>query len=263
MKKIPTSRATAAAVRVLDDCGLLDDPLELPIEDIILARGVMEIQKKRIDGAQGRIIFSQGDAIISYNENITHEGKRRFVIAHELGHYELHNGLLSEIHTDDKKSLSEWYATGKHEKEANLFAAEFLMPSHLYMEKTDRRQFSMDLMKEVGNSFNVSITAALLRYRILGDFPIGIVFSSRGKVKWKTFSDDFCLKYIPYDMDVPVNSIAKDFYNGKRLPEEPEQIEAMDWFEDDRDVLEYEGVNFYEQCIQIGNDSVLSCIWND
>lgn len=265
MSKIRLTKGMAQARKVLDDCGLLDDPLGLSCEDIALSRGVTEIQAIRIDGAQGRIMVDGNETIISYNKNIVYEGKRRFVIAHELGHFELHKDLFNnQIHTDDESSINEWYAKGIHEKEANEFAAEFLMPSHLFVEQLKgKKTFNLDLIKNIADHFKSSITSTLIKYRTLGDFPIAIIFCNNKKVEWSSFSEDFCLKYIPKGTNVPVNSIAHDFYDGEELPDEPEQIDAMDWFAQDLNVEEYEDIAFYEQCIRIGETGVLSCIWNN
>ncbi len=264
MREIPKNKGTARARKVLEECGLLDDPLGLSCEDIALSRGITDIQAIKIDGSQGRIMVDGDEAIISYNREIYHEGKRRFVIAHELGHFELHRELLdNQIHTDDKKSLNEWYAKGKHETEANQFAAEFLMPSHLFIEKVHGKLFNFDLIKGVADLFQVSITSVLLKYRILGDFPIAIVFCNNRQVEWRAFSDDFCLQYIPKGMDVPINSVANDFYNGDGLPDEPEQVDMMEWFSHDFKMKEFTDLKFYEQCIRIGGNGILSCIWNE
>ena len=264
MRVIPSNRGTARARKVLQDCGFLDEPLGLSCEDIALSRGITDIQAIKIDGSQGRIMVDEEEAIISYNRNILHEGKRRFVIAHELGHFELHRDLLNnQIHTDDKKTLSEWYAKGKHETEANQFAAEFLMPSHLFLEQVKGKSFNFDLIKELAESFQSSITSALIKYRVLGDFPIAIVFCENAKVEWSAFSEDFNLQYIPKGINVPINSVANDFYTGEDLPDKPESVDVMEWFSQDFKVEEFVDVNFYEQCIRVGKSGVLSCIWND
>ena len=204
------------------------------------------------------------EAIISYDRNINHEGKKRFIIAHELGHFELHRLLLdNQIHMDDEKSLNDWHAKGNHELEANKFAAELLMPSHLFIDQVRGKFFNLDLIKNVAHSFQSSITSALLKYRTLGDFPVAIIFCKDEKVEWSSFSNDFYLQYVPKGMDVPINTIAKEFYNGDELPDKPEPIYAIDWFAQDFKVNHYKDIKFYEQCIRVGNNGILSCIWND
>jgi len=264
MRKILSNRATTAALKVLDSCGVLNNPLELPVEDLALALGVVDVQGIKIDGAQGRILIEDNEAIISYNKNIQSNSKRRFVIAHELGHYLLHKDILNKItHIDDKKTLSEWYAKGVHEREANRFAAELLMPSKLYLEQVEGKMFNFDLIKLVADFFQTSLTSTLLKYRILGDFPLAIIYSKNKKVEWSSFAEDFHLQYVPKGTKVPTNSVAYDFFNGDELPDEPEEIEAMSWFYQDFKVADFNDTVFYEQCIRIGQNGVLSCIWND
>ena len=119
------------------------------------------------------------------------------------------------------------------------------------------------LLKSVADFFQTSITSTLIKYLALGDFPIAIIYCNDGKVEWSSFSNDFLLQYVPKGMDVPENSVAVDFYDGYQLPDEPEPVEALDWFLHDFNVKKHEDVRFYEQCIQISNRAVLSCIWND
>jgi Zn-dependent peptidase ImmA (M78 family) len=262
MKKIPVNRATQAALKVLDYCGL-DSPLELSLEEIALARGVTSVQPVKIDGAQGRITWDDEDAIISYDSKIELEGKRRFVIAHELGHFELHKGLLNGIHVDTEKSLNEWFATGSHETEANLFAAELLMPAPLFIEQAGKKRFDFNLIKTLSSAFKTSFTATILRYKDLGDYPLAVIYCEKKRVKWRFFTNDFCLQYLPQGMEVPINTVAIDFFDGDQLPDEPEVIDAEAWFEQDFNLKYHRRKRFYEQCFRIGKDGVLSCIWND
>ena len=156
MKEIPNDIGSKKARLVLEECGLIDDPHALSVEDIAYSRGVTDVKSLNIDGSQGRIMINGNEAVISYDNKIYNEGKRRFVIAHEIGHFELHKGLLNnQVHNDDEKTLSEWYAKGPHENQANRFAAELLMPSHLYLEKVSHKIFNLDLIKSVADFFQL------------------------------------------------------------------------------------------------------------
>ena len=264
MKEIPSDIGSKKARLVLEECGLINDPIALSCEDIAYSRGVTDVKALNIDGSQGRIMIYGNEAVISYDKKIYNKGKRRFVIAHEIGHFELHRELLNnQIHNDDIKTLSEWYAKGPHENQANKFAAELLMPSHLFLEKVSGKIFNLDLIKSVADFFQTSITSTLIKYLALGDFPIAIIYCNDGKVEWSSFSNDFLLQYVPKGMDVPENSVAVDFYYGDNLPNEPEPVEALDWFLYDFNVKKHKEVGFYEQCIQVSDRAILSCIWND
>ena len=79
-----------------------------------------------------------------------HPNRRRFTIAHELGHYLLHD--FDDVHVDRQfkvwlRSETSSQGTNDEEKEANLFAAEFLMPARLI--EADIQQIGIfDLLDE-------------------------------------------------------------------------------------------------------------------
>ncbi|KVC72367.1 ImmA/IrrE family metallo-endopeptidase [Burkholderia ubonensis] len=68
---------------------------------------------------------------INTNQN-SYEPRRRFTLAHEIGHFCMHRveGRLEFVDDKSTMSRSESYWT-RHESEANNFAAELLMPAQL------------------------------------------------------------------------------------------------------------------------------------
>lgn len=94
-----------------------------------------------------------------------------FSIAHELGHLFLH--LLEEtgtikpeqtLYRDLKASSQEW--------EANEFAAALLMPASEFIDEYDKLcqehgNGNRDIITEIANHFNVSISAIMYRGQIL------------------------------------------------------------------------------------------------
>jgi Zn-dependent peptidase ImmA (M78 family) len=261
MKKTLRTKSALAAQNILDECGL-DNPSDMDIEDIIQSQGVAAIQSVKMNGSQARIMINGSNSIISINQNIKYEPKRRFILAHELGHHTLHKNL--KYFNDDAKSLSEWLAKGKHEKEANEFASELLMPSQLFMEEVGGKKFNFDIIKTMSSFFCTSLTATLLKYKTLGDYPIAVVYSENKRVKWSSFSHDFVLPFIPNDMFISDNCVAIDHFNNIPFPKEPEEVDVYTWFDENRNVEKYSDIVFYEQCISIdATGGVLSCIWND
>lgn len=81
------------------------------------------------DGMSGLILRGSGKTLIGLNS--THgENRKRFTLAHELGHYQLHS---DGVFVDEEKNFHVRYRTKNHgfdpkETEANAFAAELLMP---------------------------------------------------------------------------------------------------------------------------------------
>lgn len=98
------------------------------------------------DGFSGFLMIKNSKATIAVNEH-HHPNRQRFTIAHELGHYFLHRGNNNDlIYLDNKimrrnetifqKNRDETSSHGTDEEEiqANLFAAELLMPEEFVKE---------------------------------------------------------------------------------------------------------------------------------
>lgn len=252
------TKGPITAQKLLNDCGL-NEVLEISLENLIFGRNAV-VKEENISGAEGRIVFQENNAVITVHSEINIKGKKRFVLAHELGHYEMHKDLLT-VHADDHKSLSDWYKNGRHEIEANQFAAELLMPKELFIQKSKGKDFNLDLIEYLSNRFQTTKTSTLIRYSKFGDFPIALIFSEEGIVKWTQITEDFVLQYIPLNEKVPVNTVAYDFFKGRGLLSEPEKIRATDWFSDDFEISKFKNWEFYEQCFQVSKNGILSCVW--
>ena len=71
----------------------IKEPGDISIEDIAWTRGAIVVEDG-LRGADARLVYMPGvlPGIIRVNATIPHLGRRRFSIAHELGHMELrHN----------------------------------------------------------------------------------------------------------------------------------------------------------------------------
>lgn len=103
--------------------------------------------------------------------------RRKFSVAHELGHLFLHMGFLTNMSKWKETQLfqdSARYRLGRSEEEfeANEFAAALLMPKSEFervaIEKSIGENYQVD---EIAEHFQVSLQAALTRGRWLGLFP--------------------------------------------------------------------------------------------
>lgn len=98
---------------------------------------VEEDPSLELEDAIGQICFHDGnEAVISINPiQNSYEPRRRFTLAHELGHFCLHTDKVKRGFKDNRKtmsrSLSYW---DPKESEANSFAAQLLMPRSLILE---------------------------------------------------------------------------------------------------------------------------------
>lgn len=245
-----------AARKVFEETGY-DALSDISINDFAIGLGAF-VKEEPMTGAEGRIVFSGDEAIITLNSNIDLITKKRFILAHELGHFRMHKGLSNKFE-DTGKTLDDWLARGDQELEANDFAKEFLMPEHVFKPKA-RGKFSFDLIKSLSSHFNTSLTATFLRYKDLGDFPVGIVYSENRIVRWTQFSDDFVMQFIPYNSKIPVYSVAWETYEGDSY-DSPEPVDAKEWFANDFKLKYNLDLELYEQCFKVADNAVLSCLW--
>ena len=94
--------------------------------------------------------------------NASHPKKRRrFTIAHELGHYVLHRNLIGNGITDD--ALYRSRLDGPIERQANRFAAMLLMPWNLIVESIEQ---GIDTVEELAEKFDVPKSAMSIRLEV-------------------------------------------------------------------------------------------------
>lgn len=99
------------------------------------------------------------------------QARRRFSIAHELGHLFLHMGFGIDRNMWEENKNNEYFRKcgGEIEYQAHEFAAAFLMPQDLFrevMHKNYNKDGTYD-MNKVAEYFDVSVEAAINRGRWL------------------------------------------------------------------------------------------------
>ncbi len=105
-----------------------------------------------------------------------HEQRRRFSVAHELGHLFLHMGYLIDESKWQKVGVytdSVYYRFGysTEEFEANEFAASLLMPRAEFVQVAQKSQRAGTVNPQaIADHFQVSVEAAVNRGRWLGLF---------------------------------------------------------------------------------------------
>ena len=159
---------------LLDKHGVSRPPV--PVDQIARKLGA-EIRREPTEaGLSGFLLRDTERVIIGVNSN--HPSTRsRFTIAHELGHFLLHEG--ERVHVDRTGQMFRVKLRGEmasqgtdlEEREANLFAAELLMPEKFIahdLEKIEELDLEDDaLMKRLAKSYGVSVQALTFRLAYL------------------------------------------------------------------------------------------------
>lgn len=214
----------------------------------------------------GMTIYDDGNFFIhinTTNHNKPNNGRGRFTLAHELGHFIIDShriGLIKGVlkpHSS-KTNQTQFY---KIEREADYFASCLLMPEERFKKDIFKRKFNFNLLNKLSKTYNVSLTACAFRFAQIGNHPILIIYAEGGNIKWKYSSEDFPLKYLLNQSKISDSFVmGKYFKNITTEINKTAKIFAIDCF----NYVHKEDINraFYEHCITYKN-SALSIIWED
>ncbi|MDE2981522.1 MAG: ImmA/IrrE family metallo-endopeptidase [Gemmatimonadota bacterium] len=188
-------------------------------------------------------------------------GRRRFSIAHELGHYHIptHKNRATR-RCGDADMTAGAHRGSLHEREANDFAAELLMPRHLFSQDARGRDPNFREIGELAerDMYDVSRTAAALRYVEVTRSSCSLVCARDGIIEWVAKSKGFVYR-IPWRGDpVPVESHAKAVFSGEEANEEAEALDPYAWLENEQ----RQPVELFESTLAVPRQSqVLSLVW--
>ena len=238
----------------------IQNPKDLDIEGIVNLNGSF-YQEKSMADADGRIIFKGNNTIITINADISYAPKKRFVMAHELGHLLLHKNIVPVFNCNEASFL-QWYEQSSFETQANEFAAELLMPQNLFVEQARIiKKFDFNTIIALANYFQTSITSTIIKFISASTHPIAVIYSTHGRINWQAFSTDFIFKrFIKKKGEIiPADTVAHDVLKGKAKLQDKEPILANYWFkvfDNQRDIY------LYEECFAIpSQNGLISLLW--
>jgi Zn-dependent peptidase ImmA (M78 family) len=143
----------------------------VPVSDLAERLNIKVVTTPLQNGVSGALIKDGGKCFIAVNSE-HHRNRRRFTIAHEIGHYSLEHGL--DDHVDREFTVlmrDENSSTAENSLEiaANQFAAALLMPKDLVFRDFARLgRFDDEAIQRLALKYQVSEFAFQLRLRNLG-----------------------------------------------------------------------------------------------
>jgi Zn-dependent peptidase ImmA (M78 family) len=222
--------AVAEAVRLWRLYGFTS-PGDLVLEDLALALGVMVVEGK-LDSADARLIRTGKRGLIRVKEDIPEPGRKRFAVAHEVGHWLLHKNV-SQVLACTSEDMVAKYKASPPETEANCFAAELLMPEKLFTPRIRRASLSIQLLKDLAADFQTTLTATAIRYVELSDDYCAVVVSEQGRVRWWRGSERFEeLCWIEAGSPLSADTVAGGLFKGESVLTGPQRVDASAWVED-------------------------------
>lgn len=206
----------------------LRHPLDATIEGIAFMRGARVVELP-LDGAQGRLVRRKKRSFLTVSTRIRYEARRRFVIAHELGHHELHEKVM-QLDVCDEDKIDEVYDQAT-EREANAFAAEFLMPASLWTKHVDRvGQPTFEAISKLAHDYQVSLTSAAIRFVKLSSESCALVLVENRRVKWSVSSNDLAQRVSRGRM-IDSYTRASGYWDRGHVSGEPEEVPTRAWFD--------------------------------
>lgn len=190
------TRLREREVQALARKALIDhDAMHLPVNPIVFAKNKLEIHVESFDPEEqdvsGFLIRVDNRFGIGYSTAIASKGFQNFTVAHELGHYFIDGHFEALLVDGLHQSRSGYISQDRYEREADIFATEFLMPWKLISPIATRSVQGFPAIKTIADQCESSIIASAIRYTSVAKEPVAVVVSHAGTVEFMCASDPF------------------------------------------------------------------------
>lgn len=161
-------RIDQKVAELLQEHGVAFPPV--PVEAIAAGLGAEIALKNFEDEISGLLLRSPASTIIGVNKAQS-QARRRFTIAHEIGHLVMHSAALEPVHIDVNfevylRSAASSTAEDVVEIEANSFAACLLMPREMVVADVGDQVLDFEdprLVRRLADRYEVSTQAMTFR----------------------------------------------------------------------------------------------------
>ena len=234
------------AEKLLQSFGVTS-PGDIDIEAIAWEMGA-KVRNGALESCEARIIGFRDQAIITVKSD-GDPRRRRFSIAHELGHWQHHRGKSSVCRASEIGGSGQGGAA--IERQADNYAADLLMPVYLFRPlAAAHRRPSFEAIDALAGAFLTSRLATALRLVDHGPWPCMIVCHDQSGRRWFRRNGGIPDHWFPRD-DLDPESVAMDVLHGKTDRARPTIIGADAWF----DRWNADRFELTEECVRgFGND---------
>lgn len=190
-------------------------------------------------------------------------GRVRFTIAHELGHWHIDEHRLAlEAGVKPHCSWTDYRSSNPVEREADHFAANLLMPWKSFKKKALKINPNLNEVLQLSEDFGVSWTSVVRRYVESDIYACGmVVFDRLGNKRWSWISDTLADNAYRTTVD-SLAELAKNNGSSNRFRKALEQpsltfggiVSTKDWF---RYASKSRIGSLYEEMRSLGSFGVL------
>jgi hypothetical protein len=151
--------------------------------------------------------------VILYNPSTSSEGRINYTLGHELGHYLVHRALNPagfECGQANLMGTSRSVQRKEIEQEADRFASYLLMPLTDFRDQIGSNAMTLDLLRHCVDRYQVSYTAAALKWLESTPLCAAVVVATNGFVSWcfRSRAAQRARIYFSSGMELPSGSIA-------------------------------------------------------
>lgn len=151
-----------------------------------------KVHGEGIDGFEGMLVANDDRSkwLIVYNNDNGSEGRQRFTVAHEFGHYMIHRELQDQFACSDDDISTGDGNERNIELEADQFASTLLMPYDDFRRQVNGQPISFDLIGHCADRYGVSLTAAALRWIDIAPERAILIASRDDHMLWAKSNED-------------------------------------------------------------------------
>lgn len=239
--------------RLLRSFGI-ERPEEIELEAIAWELGA-KVRLRKLNTCEARIVGRNGRAIITVDGRMP-ASRRRFSIAHEIGHWCHHRGRCLVCRPEDIGGSSTRRADDP-ERVADEYASDLILPRYLLSPLLkDVSRLTLKSLKEVAGAFKTSKTATLRKIVDLDRYPIMMVHNGRARRKYFRASPSLPSKWFPRDEASPDSSAFDMLFGAKTELSSPRSVMATAWF----DRGEASGFTLQEQSFALPENEVMTIL---
>jgi Zn-dependent peptidase ImmA (M78 family) len=220
----------------------------------------LRIKEVKSTGFEGALVRDKkgNKGIIAVKAQVPELGRRRFTIAHEIGHFVIPtHRLLATVCKDFE--IESW---GKNlqdvEIEANQFAAEFLLPAFIVRNEIGSGVPSISRISLLAGEYETSLTVAVRRFVEFTDYACAMVWSQNGQARSYNRSERFTF-FLPIK-DIPrKQTYAGRLFSGMSAPNDFSPVDPQFWF----DAADAQQIGLLlEQSVFLPNyNAVITLLW--
>lgn len=228
-------------------------PEEINLKVIAFRCGAC-VEEEPLFGSEAQLVGCGEKAIITVNSTSSMR-RKRFSIAHELGHWLKDRGTVASVSCSDE-SMGRWQDSGNNETDANRFAARLLMPTSMLHPFAKNKPVTLETVRRVSDAFDTSLTSSAIRVVEADSLPGMVLCTGKNGRIWFVRGRD--VPKILFPLKMPgMGSAAHELLTGKSTVYENQLVDADNWI----DHPDANGYEIVENSILIAKEMVLTMLW--